>query len=246
MFQSVIERQGLKSGRFGTGAVVSVAVHAGLVAGVLWLTAAAPPVEVKAPGDLTIFVGPKPPQVAYGHQKPRPAVRPQPKKDRVPRRAPQTRPPEAAPPVTPEPVEPSVDEGPQPGDDGLLGGHPLGDPNSVITGIPYVPSGLGSGGGSTGEDVVPMGAGMTPPRLLSGPLPAYTREALEARVEGTLIVRCIITRQGETEDCRVLKGLPHLSESVLGALEARRYTPVTFQGRPVSVIYNFNVRMKLP
>jgi protein TonB len=148
--------------------------------------------------------------------------------------------------VTPEPPESAVEEGPRPGDDGLLGGHPLGDPNSVITGVPFVPGGGGGLGTPTGEDVIPMPAGMKPPRLVSGPQLAYTREALEARVEGTLIVRCIITRQGETEDCRVLKGLPHLDESVLGALEARRYTPVTFQGRPVSVIYNFNVKMKLP
>ncbi|HET9452474.1 MAG TPA: energy transducer TonB, partial [Aggregicoccus sp.] len=245
MFKSVIEKQGLKSGRFGTGAFVSVAVHAGLVLGVLWLTAGPAPVEVKPPGDLTLVIGPQKPKVAYGHAQPRPAVRPQPRKDLVPRRAPTTRPPEATPPAKPEPAHAPVDEGPRPRDDGLLGGHPLGDPNSIITGVPYVPGG-GVGGPPTGEDVMPMGPGMTPPRLVSGPALAYTREALEARVEGTLIVKCVITREGETEDCRVLKGLPHLSESVLGALEARRYTPVTFQGRPVSVSYHFNVKLTLP
>ena len=244
MFRSVIEKQGLRSGRFGTGAVVSVAVHAGLVLGVLWLTA--PRAVAEGP---VVELGPLKrlalPQVAYGHPEPRPAVRPQPKKDRVPRRAPTTRPPEATAPVAPEPPGPVTEDSPQAGDDGLPGGHPLGDPNSVITGVPIGPGGS-VGGSPTGEDVMAMGPGMTLPRLVSGPPLAYTREALEARVEGTLVVRCIITRAGETERCRVLKGLPHLSESVLGALEARRYTPVTFQGRPVSVIYNFNVQMKLP
>jgi periplasmic protein TonB len=243
MFESVIQKQGLKSGRFGTGAVVSVAVHAGLVLGVLWLTAGPAPVEVKPVGDLVLHLGPPKPQVAYGHTKPRAAVRPKPRKDLVPRHAPTTRPPEATPPATPAPADSPVDDGPQPGDDGLEGGHPLGDPTSIITGIPYVP---GNRGSPTGEDVVPIGPGMTPPRLVSGPSLAYTREALEARVEGTLIVRCVITREGETEGCRVVKGLPHLSESVRDSLEARRYTPVTFQGHPVSVFYNFNVKMQLP
>jgi periplasmic protein TonB len=243
MFKSVIERQGLGSGRFGTGAAVSVAVHAGLVLGVLWLTAGPAPVEVTPPDGHTIYLGPKKPQVAYGHSKPSSTVRPKPKKDLAPRRAPTTRPPEAVAPVTPE--QTPVDDGPQPGDDGLPGGHPLGDPNSIITGVPFVPD-SGSFGTPTGEDVVPMGPGMTPPRLRAGPPLAYTREALEARVEGTLLVKCVITREGETEDCRIVKGLPHLSEPVREALEARRYTPVTFQGKPVSVSYLFNVKMQLP
>jgi periplasmic protein TonB len=242
MFQSVIETQGMRSGRFGTGAVISFAVHAGLLLGVLWLTAAP-----KVPEFVEVIPGPfkrhvSAPVPAYG--RPAPAtgtVRPKPKKDRIPRSVPTTRPPEATP-VEPAPTQTATVA--QPGDDGVPGGHPLGDPNSVITGVPFV--GQGVGGPPTGEDVLRFGAGMTPPRLLSGPALGYTREALEARVEGTVVVRCVITRQGETEDCRVLKGLPHLSESVRSALDARRYTPVTFQGRPVSVDYVFNVQLKLP
>jgi len=244
MFKSVIEKQGLRSGRFATGAAVSVAVHAGLVLGVLWLTA--PRAVAEGP---EVALGPikrlASPQVAQGHPQPRPTARPKPKRDRVPRRAPTLRPPEAVAPVTPEPSEPAAEDSSHFVDDDLPIGHPLGDPNSVITGVPIGPGGS-VGGSPTGEDVMAMGPGMTLPRLVSGPPLAYTREALEARVEGTLVVRCIITRAGETERCRVLKGLPHLSESVLGALEARRYTPVTFQGRPVSVTYNFNVQLKLP
>jgi periplasmic protein TonB len=241
MFQSVIETQGMRSGRFGTGAVISFAVHAGLLLGVLWLTTAPRELAPPEPDFPKVFLGPKPPVPAYGHRSPAPSVRPKPRKDRIPREVPTTRPPEAAP-VEPTPAEVTVPD--VPGGDGKVGGHPLGDPGSLITNVPFLGHGLGAA--PTGEDVLGFGAGMTPPRLVSGPALEYTREALEARVEGTLVVRCVITREGETEDCRVLKGLPHLSESVRAALDARRYTPVTFQGRPVSVAYVFNVKLKLP
>ncbi|MBF5043351.1 energy transducer TonB [Aggregicoccus sp. 17bor-14] len=242
MFQSVIETQGMRHGRFGTGAFISFAVHAGLLAGVLWLTAPRPEVEVQGPKDLVIHLGPKAPMVAKGYRDPAPAatVRPKPRADRIPRHAPTARPPEATPTDTP-PSPPAADE--VPAREGVLGGDPRGSITSSLTNIPFVPS---SEGQPTGEDVLVFGSGMTKPRMVSGPALEYTREALEAHVEGTLIVRCTITREGETEACKVLKGLPHLSEAVRSALEARRYTPVTFQGRPVSVSYVFNVQLKLP
>lgn len=44
------------------------------------------------------------------------------------------------------------------------------------------------------------------------------------------------------EQCVVRKTLPFLEHAVLENLYSSRYTPVTFQGRPVSVGYTFNVR----
>jgi protein TonB len=88
---------------------------------------------------------------------------------------------------------------------------------------------------------------MTPPQLLSGgAMPRYTPEALEARVRGTVIARCTLTREGTVEDCRIIKGLPYMNDAVIEALERRRYRPVYFEGRPVTVSYIFNVKLQLP
>jgi protein TonB len=87
---------------------------------------------------------------------------------------------------------------------------------------------------------------MTPPQLLSGAQLQYTREALEARVSGTAIARCTITREGDVENCRIIRGLPHMDAAVLDALTNRHYRPVSFQGQPVSVSYTFHVRLELP
>ena len=103
-------------------------------------------------------------------------------------------------------------------------------------------------GGSVGPsgDVLPFGAGMTRPEKLSGPMPQYTPEALEARVQGLVIAKCVITTEGTLEQCRIIKPLPHLEQAVLKALYASRYKPVTYQGRPVAVDYTFNFKLTLP
>lgn len=253
MFKSVIERQ--RAGRLGTGVWVSIALHAALFGAVLFISAmpqkpADPPVQ-----EPLVLRLEQPPRVAKGSPapaQPKAATtppRPRPRnKDRVPTRVP--------PPVVdtpPKPVEAvastdtstSTDELAEPGDDGVPGGHPEGYEDSTVIGVPYVPN-LGPGQGGTGTDILPFGASMTPPRLMGSPGIEYTHQALAARVEGTMIAKCVITVRGDVKDCRIIKGLPHMNESVLDALHNRRYSPVQYQGRTVSVSYVFTLKLKLP
>jgi protein TonB len=94
-------------------------------------------------------------------------------------------------------------------------------------------------------EVLPFGEGMNRPVLASGPQPEYPQKAREAKVEGTMLVRCVITTAGTLRNCRVLKSLPFLDEPVLSALAQQRYTPVTFQGRPVDVEYVIPFKFKM-
>ena len=97
------------------------------------------------------------------------------------------------------------------------------------------------------RDVVPFGEGMTRPVLLQPGRPiTYTREAIAARVEGVSIVRCVITAEGSVERCKVIKPLPFMDSAVVEHLQSQRFQPVTYQGKPVSVGYNFSVRLTLP
>jgi serine/threonine-protein kinase len=97
------------------------------------------------------------------------------------------------------------------------------------------------------RDVVPFGEGMTRPVLMQPGRPiTYTREAIAARVEGVSIVRCVITAEGSVERCKVIKPLPFMDVAVLEHLQSQRFQPVTYQGKPVSVGYNFSVRLTLP
>ena len=68
-----------------------------------------------------------------------------------------------------------------------------------------------------------FGEGMTPPSLTGGQAqPAYTREALEAKVEGKVIARCTITVTGTLTDCRIIKSLAFLDQAVLSTLAGQR------------------------
>jgi hypothetical protein len=91
-----------------------------------------------------------------------------------------------------------------------------------------------------------FGPGMSKPRLLAGSWPQYNREALEARVQGLFIARCRLTARGTTEDCCIVKPLPHLEWTVLRTLSRLRFEPVLYEGEPIDVEYVFNLRFSLP
>ena len=105
---------------------------------------------------------------------------------------------------------------------------------------------LSKGAAPTGEAPVPFQEGMPRPVEFKGKDIIYTREALAARIEGMMVVKCVITKQGKVENCRIIKGLPHMNEAVMRALQARVYKPITLQGRPVAVDYVFNIRLVAP
>jgi serine/threonine protein kinase len=94
--------------------------------------------------------------------------------------------------------------------------------------------------------VLPFGPEMTRPVLLSGAELVPTREALVAGVSGTMIAKCTISVDGSLRNCRILKGLPHLDKAMLDMLATRRYSPVLYQGKPVSVEYVFNLKVAPP
>ena len=115
-----------------------------------------------------------------------------------------------------------------------------GDPNGVL-------NGSGDGGrGRNGAGPVRFEEGMTPPRMLFGPDPKYTPQALEREIEGTMLVRCIVTTEGVVQSCLVLRSLPFMDAAVIQALERRRYSPALLDGRPIDCEYIFRVQLKLP
>jgi periplasmic protein TonB len=96
----------------------------------------------------------------------------------------------------------------------------------------------GGGQGVVSQDVV---AEM--PVLLSAPEVRLSPEARRGGVEGTVLVRCVITASGTVEACEILKGLPLADAAVLAALGGRQYRPARIAGRAVSVRHNFTVKI---
>jgi protein TonB len=86
---------------------------------------------------------------------------------------------------------------------------------------------------------------MERPVLVAGPQPGYTTEARMARVEGVVVAKCTIGTDGSLRNCFIIKGLPHLDQSVLEALAQQRYKPVLYRGRPVNVQYVMTFRFNV-
>ncbi|WP_437669768.1 energy transducer TonB [Sorangium sp. So ce131] len=110
------------------------------------------------------------------------------------------------------------------------------------------PGGVGTSGASPQERsrIAPAKHGISRPIRISGRNPVYTQEALEAGIEGLMVVKCVIRTSGELTGCRVIKSLPYLDQEVLDATRTWRYTPVLFKGKPTAVDYVFNLRFRLP
>ncbi len=236
--------------QIGTGAVASVALHTGALALILLFGSSAAPyahgekdlaVKFITPTDLPPPPAPPPLLASAIPQPHRKEHRPLHRKDTLiqSRQVPEERPQNAEDP--PESI-PDHQEA-QPG--GVLGGVAGGVAGGVLGGTAEGVPGGRLGGGSGGS-VLPFGEGMMRPEQTGGDPPRYTREALAAGIQGTMLVKCVITAVGTLENCRIIKPLPHMEKAVLDALSTWRYKPVHYQGRPVAVDYLIQIRLVIP
>jgi serine/threonine-protein kinase len=127
---------------------------------------------------------------------------------------------------------------------------PAPTPSALATGAPA--AGEPAAGSPTGTSVaapaatvLPYGPDMSQPTLISSVDPVFPREAIVAKVEGTVIAKCTITTSGSLESCRIIKGLPFMDRPMLDALSQRKYTPVIYKGSPVAVQYVFSTHIVL-
>lgn len=137
-------------------------------------------------------------------------------------------------------------------------------PEPAIAALPIDPkpstetaeTGTGSAQASASEQVKspsaigpgpsPVGGKPTRPVQIEGEPVVYTPEAIAAKIEGRMTVKCTVTTQGRLENCRVLKSVPLMEEAVLAALATRRYRPATQQGLPVAIDYVISINLVPP
>jgi protein TonB len=252
MFEAILQQKGMAQRRIGTGALASAALHTGALALILLFGSSAArsahsetnlAVKFMTPTDLPPPPAPPPPLASTIPQPHRREHRPSRKKDTLvqSRQAPMEKPQTAESEYRPE----SVPEQAQAQPDGVLGGVAGGVAGGVLGGAAGGVPG-GRLGGGPGGNILPFGEGMTRPEQTGGEPPRYTREALAAGIQGTMLVKCVITVDGTLENCRIIKPLPHMQKAVLDALSTWRYKPVHYQGRPVAVDYLIQIRLVIP
>jgi protein TonB len=230
MFDSVLGHGTVPKSRFGTGAVVSVLLHIGVLGLAIYLSAQKLKHQEK---DISVVLKvaaappPPPPPASSSHKEKK-----TPKKNQIvqPKEIPKEKPPEAEPDKKDE-------------EDAVEGGVEGGVKGGVVGGV------VGGTLGGTGTGLLPFGEGMNRPVMISSSNgsngPDYSPEARAAEVEGIMLVKCTITTEGNVTNCQIIKPVPLMDQVTLKWLSTAKYTPVTFQGHPVAVSYVFTFRFKI-
>jgi TonB family protein len=97
--------------------------------------------------------------------------------------------------------------------------------------------GAGSGGGTGGGTYRPGGA-VTAPRVIAEVRPRYTNWALRNRIQGTVELELVVTRDGRASRIRVVRSLDPggLDEEAVTAVSLWRFEPGRLAGAPVDVL----------
>jgi protein TonB len=131
---------------------------------------------------------------------------------------------------------------------GVVGGVPGGMPGGTLGGV------LGSiiGSAAAAPPPPPPPKTTTPKRIRVGgqvesaklifqPKPEYPPLAKMARIQGTVRLEAIISRDGTIQDLKVMSGHPLLVKSALEAVQRWRYQPTLLNGEPVEVVTEVDV-----
>jgi TonB family protein len=87
--------------------------------------------------------------------------------------------------------------------------------------------------------------GVTRPQVISKTDPPYTKEAKDAKVQGTVILRITVDANGNVTDAEVEKGLDKgLDENAVNTLKTWKFKPATKNGKPVSSKLSVEVSFK--
>jgi protein TonB len=114
---------------------------------------------------------------------------------------------------------------------------------------PDAGSGLGPGKDrGTGGGPNRPGSGVTLPRVIQEVKPQYTSDAMRAKVQGTVLLECVVRPDGAVDDVHVLRSLDPafgLDEEAKKAARRWRFAPGTRMGQPVPVLVTIELTFSL-
>jgi periplasmic protein TonB len=83
------------------------------------------------------------------------------------------------------------------------------------------------------------------PVLISLPPPVYPDMARQAEVEGTVMVRALVGKDGKVQDAFVTEGVPMLNDAAVAAAKKAVFKPALQQHKPVAVWVQIPMRFSL-
>jgi TonB family protein len=94
-------------------------------------------------------------------------------------------------------------------------------------------------------NAVRVGSNIKPPTKVKDVKPVYPAVALNARVQGVVIVEAVIGEEGRVNAVRVLRSIPLLNQAALDAVRQWEFTPTLLNGAPIPVVMTMTVNFTL-
>ena len=97
--------------------------------------------------------------------------------------------------------------------------------------------------------VVRVGSpGVTIPRILKEARPQYTSDAMRAKIQGSVVLECVVQTDGTVGDVRVIRSLDTtygLDQEAIKAAKQWKFAPGTRNGEPVPVMVSIELTFTL-
>ena len=98
-------------------------------------------------------------------------------------------------------------------------------------------------GPATGPQVpIRVGGDIRVPLKLKDTRPVYPQDALAARIQGTVFIEAVLSRDGTVQSARVVQGVAELDDAALTAVRQWLYRPTMLNGQPVEVVMMVTIR----
>ena len=107
---------------------------------------------------------------------------------------------------------------------------------ALIVAIAFTLGSAGPTAAQQDDTIYKPGAGVSVPKLVNDVKPHYTPDAFRRGVAGSVLLQCIVDRDGVTTNVEIIRPLDEdLDQVALKALRQWRFEPGRKEGRPVLV-----------
>ena len=244
MFEtSVVREQVQTSSALASLFTVSLLAHTAVIVGVIAASIATIEFPATAPDEYALapvpFVISMPPPLGRPDGGTKPAAAPQ-----TNAAAPVLPKGPVAPPIIPETIEPMTANG---SDTASATPGTSSGPLGVEWGVKDSVGGLDTPPAigtfvQPEEKIYEVGGEVITPRIIRRVEPAYPPHLLRTRMRQTVVLRCVIDRNGRVRDAQVVSdSMPAFNQSVLAAVRQWRFTPGSLRGNAVETYLDLTV-----
>jgi protein TonB len=230
-------RDSVRRKRLAMGYATGLLVSAGLVAAVIANSKALAAEREEEILDVQLAKEPEP----------EPQLQPEPARVDKPKPRPRISTPLAVPKEAPKEAEPTGDTKTAADDDPFGQQEEKPPPSKVVAPIAVVaPKPAVRIAPPKPKGPIQITEDVTPPVPIATVAPSYPSTAKANGIEGTVVVKYVVTETGAVTNIQIVRGPAELREAVLSAMRSWRFRPAVFDGRPVAVtrVHRFPFHIK--